>query len=77
MSWKHSSGGKLLSGHVQRKNLAWVSYPGKKQWQIVMVKCLEKADAPKGSTWKWPVKKDEHDYPICDAKQKIQLLPGG
>ena len=40
--------------------------------QIITVKCLEKIDAPKGSTWKWSVKKDEHDYPICDVKQKIE-----
>ena len=40
--------------------------------QIVMVKCLEKVGTPKGLTWKWPVKKDEHDYPICDVKQKIE-----
>ena len=48
--------------------------------QSEMVKCLEKADTSKGSTCKWPVKKDEHDYPTCDVKQKIetqQLLPGG
>ena len=49
----------------------------KKNGQIIQVKCLEKAEAP---TWKWPAKKDEHDYPICDIKEKIgtqQLLPGG
>ena len=34
----------------------------KSSGQIVMVKCLEKANASKGLTWKWPVKKDEHDY---------------
>ena len=45
--------------------------------QIVMVKCLEKVDVPERSTWKWPVKKDEHDYSIYDFKQKMEtpLLP--
>ena len=46
----------------------------------MMVKCLEKVDDPKRSSWKSPVKKDEHDYPICDIKQKIetpQLLLAG
>ena len=36
--------------------------------EIVIVKCLEKANAPKWLTWKWPVKKDKHDYAICDVK---------
>ena len=52
----------------------------KKNGQIIQVKCLEKAEAPTGSYWKWPAKKDEHEYPLCDIKQKIntpQLLPGG
>ena len=51
-----------------------------KNGQTVKVKCLQKADALKGSTWKWPIKKDEHEYPLCDIRQKIeipQLLPGG
>ena len=38
----------------------------------LIYKCLEKANAPKWLTWKWPVKKDEHDYQICDVKQKIR-----
>ena len=25
-----------------------------------------------GSTWKWPQKEDEHDYPIIDLKGKIK-----
>ena len=52
----------------------------KKNGHIIQVKCLEKAEAPTGSYWKWPAKKDEHEYPLCDIKQKIntpQLLPGG
>ena len=51
-----------------------------KNGQTVKAKCLQKADAPKGCTWKWPIKKDEYGYPLCDIRQKIeipQLLPGG
>ena len=36
------------------------------------VKCYEKAELPRGSTWKWPAKDDEHDYPLADIKQKIE-----
>ena len=65
--------GKLWPGQVTQ-------IKGGGQIVILIVKCLEKVDTPKGLTWKWPVKKDEHDYPICDVKQKIeipQLLLGG
>ena len=51
-----------------------------KNGQTVKVKCLQKANGPKGSPWKWPIKKDKHECPLCDIRQKIeisQLLPGG
>ena len=46
----------------------------------VKVRWMVKAMAPKGSTWVWPITTDEHDYPICDLKKRIdtpKLLPGG
>ena len=48
--------------------LAWASCPGEGGGRVVIVKRLEKVNAPKWLTWKWPVKKDEHNYPICDVK---------
>ena len=46
----------------------------------IKVKCLAKAHAPHGSTWKWPGRVDEHDYPVCNLREPIEmpkLLPGG
>ena len=51
--------GELWSGQVTQV---------KSGGQIVIVKCLEKANVARRLTWKWPVKKDERDQPICDVK---------
>ena len=48
--------------------------------KTVIVKCMQKAAAPPGPTWKWPKRVDEHEYIFEDAVKEIappQLLPGG
>ena len=48
--------------------------------KTVIVKCMQKAAAPSGSTWKWPKRVDDHEYIFEDAVKEIappQLLPGG
>ena len=58
-------------------------FPGKVQGVRnchATIKCMQKALAPKGSTWNWPEKEDIHEYPFSDVKQSIgipKLLPGG
>ena len=50
------------------------------EYGSIKVKCLAKAHAPHGSTWKWPGRVDEHDYPVCDLGEPIKvpkLLPVG
>ena len=80
LSWKPSSGGKLLSGQVQRWTLARASYPSKQWWVDCNGQMPWKSGCPKRIDREMAYQKDEHDYPICDVKQKIetpQLLPGG
>ena len=46
----------------------------------IKVKCLAKAHALRGSTWKWPGRVDEHDYSVCNLTEPIEvpkLLPRG
>ena len=46
----------------------------------IKVKCLAKANAPHGSTWKWPRRVNEHDYSEFNLQEPIKvpkLLPGG
>ena len=38
----------------------------------VKVYCLQKAFAPKDSTWRWPKVDDIHNYPVADIKEKNQ-----
>ena len=45
----------------------------------IKVKCLCKAHAPYGSTWKWPGRVDEDDYPVRDIGEPEvpKLFSGG
>ena len=60
--------------------MAWASYPGKKGRGDYNGQMSWKSGCPKRIDWEIDSKKDKHDYPIYDVKQKIetpQLLPGG
>ena len=39
------------------------------------MKCLGKAHAPYRSTWKWPGRVDEHDYPVRDIGEPEMPKP--
>ena len=39
----------------------------------IRVKCLSKAHGPRGSTWKWPGRVDEHDYLARDIRKPVEV----